>query len=169
MYLLLLGANVRRINDPTCCIPLLICQKISKFFVGFFFCPFLSLEQRWKVDQGGINGTEGVHSQGGGEAPEIDGTNENPGQLEQCVAGKFHFVDLAGSERASKTGNRGERFKGSLVFKPYSRKYWRELNLAVWPKIAIGKILADLNLAARYRIATHIYACTKFCNMDCQT
>ena len=29
----------------------------------------------------------------------------------------------------------------------YSRKYWRELNLAVGPKIAIAKILADLNLA----------------------
>ena len=30
-----------------------------------------------------------------------------------------------------------------------SWKYWQELNLAVGPKIAIGKILADLNLAVR--------------------
>ena len=28
------------------------------------------------------------------------------------VSSQFHFVDLAGSERASKTGNKGERFKG---------------------------------------------------------
>ena len=27
---------------------------------------------------------------------------------------------------------------------PYSRKYWRELNLAVEPKITIARILADL-------------------------
>ena len=33
-------------------------------------------------------------------------------EVEQCLSAKFHFVDLAGSERASKTGNRGERFKG---------------------------------------------------------
>ena len=39
---------------------------------------------------------------------------------------------------------------------PYSRKYWRELNLAVGPQIAIAKILADLNLAVRYGIATCI-------------
>ena len=29
----------------------------------------------------------------------------------------------------------------------YSRKYWRELNLAVEPKIAITRIFVDLNLA----------------------
>ena len=61
-----------------------------------------------------------MDGQTGGEAPKIEDANENPGrqqqhQLEQCVAGKFHFVDLAGSERVSKTGNRGERFKGILV------------------------------------------------------
>ena len=39
---------------------------------------------------------------------------------------------------------------------PYSRKYWRELNLVVDPKIAIVRILADLNLAVRYRIAIRI-------------
>ena len=32
---------------------------------------------------------------------------------------------------------------------PYSQKYWRELNLAVGPKNAIVKILANLNLAVR--------------------
>ncbi len=41
---------------------------------------------------------------------------------------------------------------------PYNRKYWRELNLAVEPKIAIAIILADLNLAVRYGIAICIYA-----------
>ena len=40
---------------------------------------------------------------------------------------------------------------------PYSRKYWRELNLVVEPKITIARILADLNLAVRYGIAIHIY------------
>ena len=47
---------------------------------------------------------------------------------------------------------------------PYSRKYWRELNLTVEPKIAnIARILADLNLAVRYRIAILIiYVSRKF-------
>ena len=45
---------------------------------------------------------------------------------------------------------------------PYSRKYWRELNLAVEPKIAIARILTDLNLAVRYGIAIRIYASRKF-------
>ena len=44
---------------------------------------------------------------------------------------------------------------------PYSRKYWRELKLAVEPKIAIIRILADLNLAIRYGIAIRIYASRK--------
>ena len=35
----------------------------------------------------------------------------------------------------------------------YSRKYWRELNLAVWSKTDITKILAYFNLAVRYGIA----------------
>ena len=30
---------------------------------------------------------------------------------------------------------------------PYSRKYWRSLNLAVWSRAAEIKILAGLNLA----------------------
>ena len=50
----------------------------------------------------------------------------------------------------------------SITQLPYSRKYWRELNLAVEPKIAITRILADLNLAVRYGIAIHIYASRKF-------
>ena len=46
----------------------------------------------------------------------------------------------------------------------YSWKYWRELNLAVEPKIAIGRILVDLNLAVRYGIAIRIilYVSRKF-------
>ena len=30
---------------------------------------------------------------------------------------------------------------------PYSQKYWWGLNLAIEPKIAIARILVDLNLA----------------------
>ena len=46
---------------------------------------------------------------------------------------------------------------------PHSRKYWRELNLTVEPKIAIARILADLNLAVRYGITIRIlYASMKF-------
>ena len=45
---------------------------------------------------------------------------------------------------------------------PYSRKYWQELNLAVEPKLAITRILANLNLAVRYGIAIRLYASRKF-------
>ena len=45
---------------------------------------------------------------------------------------------------------------------PYSRKYWRELNLAVEPKIAIGRILADFNLVVQYGIAIRMYASRNF-------
>ena len=43
-----------------------------------------------------------------------------------------------------------------------SWKYCQELNLVFEPKIAIARILADLNLAVRYRIAIRIYASRKF-------
>lgn len=33
--------------------------------------------------------------------------------ISHYMSGKFHFVDLAGSERAHKTGNIGDRFKGT--------------------------------------------------------
>ena len=36
-----------------------------------------------------------------------------------------------------------------LVDIPYSRNYWRSLNLAVWSRAAEIKILADFNLAVR--------------------
>ena len=49
---------------------------------------------------------------------------------------------------------------------PYSRKYWRELNLAVDPKIAIARILADLNLAVWYGSALHIYNIVHVGNFD---
>ena len=47
---------------------------------------------------------------------------------------------------------------------PYSQKYWWELNLAVEPKIAIARILEDLNLVVQYQIAIHtiLYARRKF-------
>ena len=45
---------------------------------------------------------------------------------------------------------------------PYSRKIWRELNLADWPQPAWTKILANFNLAVRYGIAIRIYASKKF-------
>ena len=38
----------------------------------------------------------------------------------------------------------------------YCQKYWRELNLVVEPKITIARILVDLNLVVRYRIAIRI-------------
>ena len=38
-------------------------------------------------------------------------------------------------------------------------KYWRALNLAVEPKIAIERILADLNLSVWYGIAIRIIIC----------
>ena len=50
---------------------------------------------------------------------------------------------------------------GQIII-PYSRKYWRELNLAVEPKIAIARILADLNLTVRYGIAIRIPYSGKF-------
>ena len=53
----------------------------------------------------------------------------------------------------------------NIIYILYSRKYWRKLNLAVEPKIAIARILlADLNLAVHYGIAIRIlvYASGKF-------
>ena len=35
----------------------------------------------------------------------------------------------------------------------FSRKYWREFNLAAGIKIATAEVLVDLNLAVWYRIA----------------
>ena len=43
-----------------------------------------------------------------------------------------------------------------------SQKYWRELNLAVKPNIAIATVLADFNLAVRYGITIRIYASMKY-------
>ena len=47
---------------------------------------------------------------------------------------------------------------------PYSRKYWRSLNLAVWSQVAEIKILADLNLTValrsvicHYKHCEHVY------------
>ena len=50
----------------------------------------------------------------------------------------------------------------STVILQYSQKYWRELNLAVGSQIAILNVLADLNLAVRYRIAIRIYNFGRF-------
>ena len=44
----------------------------------------------------------------------------------------------------------------------WAEHYPVTLNLAVEPKIAIERILADLNLAVRYGIAIRIYASRKF-------
>ena len=41
----------------------------------------------------------------------------------------------------------------------YSQKYWWELNLAVESKIAVARILVDLNLAVQYGIAIHNIIC----------
>ena len=48
---------------------------------------------------------------------------------------------------------------------PYSRKYLRSLNLAVWSRAAEIKTLADLNLAVRYGIVilyTRIHSIRKY-------
>ena len=45
---------------------------------------------------------------------------------------------------------------------PYSRKFWRELNLVDWPQPAWIKISVDFNLAVRYGIAIRIYATKNF-------
>ena len=49
-----------------------------------------------------------------------------------------------------------------ILLLPYSRKYWWEINLAVEPKIAIARILADLNLVVWYGITIRIHASRKF-------
>ena len=48
---------------------------------------------------------------------------------------------------------------------PYSRKYWRSLNLAVWSQAAEIKILANLNLAVALRSVIRHY---KHCERVCQ-
>ena len=45
-----------------------------------------------------------------------------------------------------------------LVYILYSRKYWRELNLAVGPEIAIAKILVDLKFGGLVR-DRNMYIC----------
>ena len=75
-----------------------------------------------------------------------------------------HLVDQDTTEvspRAWVEINTAYTNQGSKLL-PYSRKYWRALNLAVEPKIAIERILADLNLAVRYGIAIRIYASKRF-------
>ena len=49
------------------------------------------------------------------------------------------------------------KVKRSSTYRIYSRKYWRGLNLVVEPKIAIARILADLNLVVQYGITIHKY------------
>ena len=53
-------------------------------------------------------------------------------------------------------------YTSTLLYIPYSRKIWRELNLADWPQPAWTKILANFNLVVRYGIAIRIYASKKF-------
>ena len=67
----------------------------------------------------------------------------------------------------------------SLLYIPYSWKYWQELNLVVGSQIIIANELADLNLVVRYGIAIHniLYVSKKFladvklavAQVDCQT
>ena len=53
-------------------------------------------------------------------------------------------------------------FPNLVTYVPYSRKYWQELNLAIEPKIAIVRILAEFNLVVQYWIAIRIYASRKY-------
>ena len=50
-----------------------------------------------------------------------------------------------------------------FVYILYIRKYWRSLNLAVWPKTTFLTSLVDLNLAVWYGIA--IRTCTRKKNL----
>ena len=58
------------------------------------------------------------------------------------------------SQQAHRSCQSGKPWRHIYIIITICRKYWRELNLAVKPKIAIARIiLADLNLAVRYGIA----------------
>ena len=81
--------------------------------------------------------------------------------------GKVHLrhVVVVGVVQQRLERERERRVKRSSTYRIYciySRKYWRELNLVVEPKIAIGRILVGLNLAVRYGITIRIYASRKF-------
>ena len=81
-------------------------------------------------------------------------------QYMECVYGCFHFP----GPKSTMSLNIMVYIFIHYMYKciPYSQKYWRELNLAVEPKIAIAGILVDLNLAVWYGIAIRIYASRKF-------
>ena len=63
-----------------------------------------------------------------------------------CITPYLLHREGPGDEATSRAVIIRDEFQSVL---PYSRKYWRELNLAVGLQIAIAKILADLNLAVR--------------------
>ena len=62
--------------------------------------------------------------------------------------GNMPLVQLLGGSRWSWT-----MVKHGLPY--YGRKYWRELNLTVEPKIATTTVLVDLNLTVPYGIAKY--------------
>ena len=62
---------------------------------------------------------------------------------EQTLGGMLEAV-FAVMEEPKGTTKMHSELDYYRVVVPYSRKYWRELNLAVEPEIAIGRILADL-------------------------
>ena len=49
-----------------------------------------------------------------------------------------------------------------ILYIPYSRKYWRSLNLAVWAPDDVFHTIQDLNLAVWYSIAIHTCMRKKF-------
>ena len=59
-------------------------------------------------------------------------------------------MQIASFSRARNQKNR--KVTLSTLCIPYSRKYWRELNLAVGPKIAIAKILCAGVMSTRIHV-----------------
>ena len=78
------------------------------------------------------------------------------------MVGKIASVNLVSMIDAVAATIVSHGYLNHEYFIPYSRKYWRELNLTVGSQIAISYVLADLNLAVWYRIAICIYGSKKF-------
>ena len=63
-------------------------------------------------------------------------------------------VSIPGEGGGGERGGEREEIERYII--PYNRKYWRELHLVVEPKIAIARILADLNFGGSVR-DRHMY------------
>ena len=66
----------------------------------------------------------------------------------------MHDLNQKLTKHSQRTLDTGRLHRGKI---PYSRKYWRSLNLAVWSQVVEIKILANLNLAVALRSVIHHY------------